>query len=137
MFLSLLLVITWGIVAPVQSQGPSADEVAIRDVFKRMAEFFTQCDPKAIANLFAPDGDRYSGGKYARGRAEVEKMYEGVCSLTKGGKNRFDISVRFLRPDVALIDGTWFNDSTGTSAGLTVITTKEAGQWLIAAGRPR
>ncbi len=47
-----------------------------------------------------------------------------------------EITVRFLRPDIAIIDGTTVRNSEETSQ-FTVIATNTDGQWLIAAGRPR
>ena len=47
-----------------------------------------------------------------------------------------NISVRFLRPDIAIVDGI-SNRTLGVTGYFTLVVTKEDGDWLIAAGRPR
>ena len=95
------------------------------------------CDAEAVSALYAPDADRIEGttGTYAKGRTEIAAMYRKVFErLPAGASVRFEYAVRFIRPDVALIDGT-YRLSTGLSGPFTLVITNEGGQWLLAAGR--
>ena len=67
-------------------------------------------------------------------------MYEAIFlgrasrQNSEATRTRFEYEVRFLRPDVALIDGFYIQPS-GTRGMFTVVATKEDGAWRMAAGR--
>ena len=67
-------------------------------------------------------------------------MYEALFLARPSRQNseatrvRFDYDVRFLRPDVALLDGFYIQPS-GARGMFTVVATREAGAWMMAAGR--
>ena len=128
--------------AAAQDQGP--EEAAIRDMWYRFEKAFNDTDAKAAAAIYAPDGDRVnSSGVYSKGRKEIEKGYQAIFDRRKGDSSSVPfhakIEVRFLRPDVALLDGTWTGNRGGKKVKgvFTLFVTKEDGVWLIAAGRDR
>src|SRR5262245_61345092 len=98
---------------------------------------FNRGDIKAVVQAYAPDADFLSAqGQRVRGRDELEKYFAKAFAESKGQKLRHsDSSVRFLKPDIAIADGTW--EITGRSEGkpvrghYTAILMKRDGQWLI------
>jgi uncharacterized protein (TIGR02246 family) len=119
----------------VDAQSPG-DEAVIRAQVERLVALYNAKDPAGIALLYAPDADRRDGsGTWARGRKELTEMYErAIRSIPTGVTVRFDFTVRFVTPTVALVDGLWFV-STGTRGPFTVVVSKQSGRWLVVAGR--
>ena len=117
------------------AQSPT-DEAVIRAQLERLVELFNAKDPAGIALLYAPDADRRDdSGTWARGRQELTEMYErAIRRVPTGVTVRFDFTVRFVTPTVALVDGLWFF-STGTRGPFTVVVSKQSGRWLVVAGR--
>ena len=118
-----------------QTQNP--EEVAIRAIFTRMEQYCSECNSKAMAQLFAPDGERVWADATVKGRTAIENTYDAQCSFTKNGKNTFKLSIAFPFPDTADVDGVWTNETTGRSGSFTVPARKSDGQWLFARGQPR
>ena len=117
----------------------------------RAAEFkaaWDRNDAKAIAALWAPDGDLINPfGRVAKGRAEVEKLFQDEqTTIMKGTKFVFvSESAHEIAPDVALAD--WDIEVTGMKGPdgaampplkhhVTVVWVKHDGQWWAAAARP-
>ena len=78
-------------------------------------------------------------GIYLRGRAELEQQYtrifKGIFADRPPGPEPKWVSIRFVRPDVAIIHGTGdatLNPDVATFV-VTYVVTKEDGKWLIAA----
>lgn len=124
--------------ATAQSSGEGA---AIRAVFDRFVQYFNDGDSEAIGELYAENADRrVASGEHARGRAEVAAMYEASFlrrtqrTNPPDGRTEFEYEIRFLRPDVALVDGFYLLPS-GRRGIFTVVATKEDGHWFMAAGR--
>ena len=122
------------------AQQPS-EEQAIREMWDRFENFFYEGNSVAIGLIYTEDADRRNGqGEHARGRAEVQQMYEAIFlgrsprQSSEANRTRFDFEVRFLRADVALIDG-FYIQATGGRGPFTVVTTKESDGWRMAAGR--
>jgi uncharacterized protein (TIGR02246 family) len=105
------------------------------------AALYSRGDYKGVAKLYAPDADRGISGstEIARGRFAIEQMYQRELTGWDGSRVHDSIRVRFLRPDVALLDG--FGPDSGAKdspvAIYTVVLTKQDSRWMIAAGRPR
>lgn len=130
---------------PALGQGTPADEAAIRKVTEQFPPAWAKGDAKSLAGLYATDADYVSStGLTAKGRAEIEKAY--VTQLTgtyKGTTLKTAITnVRFLKPDVAITDGTFevagMRGSDGKEApprkGIsTSVVVKQNGQWVITA----
>jgi uncharacterized protein (TIGR02246 family) len=128
-----------------QQAGSSEDEAAIRKVIVEMTEGFNNHDGKAAARMYAPDARFVTvRGDMMNGQAGIEKGLSAI--LTSRAKNAtqrtIDITVRFIRPDVALANVT--NELSGLVApdghelpsqqerSLRVFV-KDAGIWQVAA----
>jgi uncharacterized protein (TIGR02246 family) len=119
---------------------PSADETAVRAVVQSYVEAREARDPKAIEPLLTEDADQLvSDGTWRRGR---DALVRGMLESSKRNPARRAItveSVRFLSPEVAMVDGRY--SQKGAEAGKdremwTTITLKRvAGGWRIAAIR--
>lgn len=121
----------------------AADEERLRKLWHHFEVLYNKHDAQGLANLYAPEGDRFNPqGQFACGRLEVTKQYDAIFENEDdpgSDPQHSTIMVRFLRPDVALLDGRWEAElPSGKIAGyFTVTTTKENGRWYIAAGRDR
>jgi uncharacterized protein (TIGR02246 family) len=105
-------------------------------------------DAKALAAIWAADGDLINPfGRVAKGRAEVEKLFQDEqTTIMKGTTFAFvSASAREIAPDVAVAD--WDVEITGMKGPdgaamppfknhVTVIWVKQGGQWWAAAARP-
>jgi uncharacterized protein (TIGR02246 family) len=140
--ISVLAAATQGI---AQSNGNGEDETAIRSVIVDMTAGFNNHDPVAASRMYSEDADFTNvAGRQAKGAAEIEKF------LAAGFKTRLkaatqetkDVTVRFVRPDVAIVHVT--NQISGFLAadGSTVpphnelslrVFQKENGAWLVVA----
>ena len=119
---------------------PSADEAALRAVVQKYVDAREAKDPKAIGALFTADADQLvSDGTWRRGR---DALVRGMLESSRRNPARRSItveSVRFLSPEVALVDGRYIQK--GAEGGKdremwTAITLKRvAGGWRIAAIR--
>jgi uncharacterized protein (TIGR02246 family) len=125
--------------AMVSAQSPAAnasDEAAVRDIVRRYTEARELSDPKAIEALFTADADQYTtSGEWRRGMSQMVKGMLDTSARNPGARVITIAAVRFLTPDVAIVDGEY---KTGTDARLvwTTLTVKRDGRaWKIAAIR--
>ena len=107
-----------------------ADEAGVRKVLATYADARNRRDAHAEALCYTEDGDFLSStGGAAVGRAAIEK------TLTVTDPNyRFTLvidTVRFLAPDVAVVDSTILG---GPTRGTYVVVKRQA-EWLISAAR--
>jgi uncharacterized protein (TIGR02246 family) len=119
---------------------PSADETAVRAIVQKYVDGREARDPKALEPLFTEDADQLvSDGTWRRGR---ETLVRGMLESSKRNPARRSItveSVRFLSPEVVLVDGRYIQK--GAEGGKdremwTAITLKRVdGGWRIAAIR--
>ncbi|MET4518221.1 SgcJ/EcaC family oxidoreductase [Bradyrhizobium sp. I1.7.5] len=140
-------VVTFGTasMSGAQQTGGNEDELEIRKVIVEMTEGFNNHDGKAAARMYAPDARFVSvRGDMMNGHAGIEKGLSAILSgRAKNATQRtMDVTVRFIRPDVALANVT--NELSGLVApdghalpshqelSLRVFI-KEAGVWQIAA----
>jgi uncharacterized protein (TIGR02246 family) len=104
-------------------------------------EAFHKGDAKALAAFWTPDGDYTDQtGRHLKGRAEIEKAFQGLFAENKGVKLRIDsLSLRFVTPDVAVEDGTTAvippDGGPPSRARYTLIHVKKDGKWLISSVR--
>jgi uncharacterized protein (TIGR02246 family) len=125
------------------TKGTPQDEQAIRKVIAEMELSWNRHDAKAVVALATEDFDLVvPPGNYTGGRAENEIGLErSFSAVFKNARDTVTIDrVRFIRPDVALIDGTF--EITGSEIpgpplkGLqTLVLVKEDGRWMITALR--
>lgn len=120
----------------------SADDAAIRQVVQGVQDGWNAHDGKAFAAAFAPDADYVIvNGMYAKGREEIERGHTQIfATIYKDSRNVATVkSVRFLRPDVAVVHVEWnlefkINGETQKGHAInTMVMTKDGGKWSIAA----
>jgi uncharacterized protein (TIGR02246 family) len=127
---------------PTFAQSQADEELALRELWSQFREYYAANDAEGVASLYAEDSDRFANiSEKAVGRAEVMEQYRAILERRKAAPptTRFkptEITIRFLRPDVAILDGI-SSPTESTRVHFTVIATKEDGRWWIAAGRPR
>ncbi len=134
--------------APRAEHG-TEDESAIRKVAAAIAAAWERHDAKALAAFWSEEGDLIDpAGRVARGREEIEKLFadEHSTVFKTSHATISDRAVRFLKPDLAIADGSF--EITGMRSpdgkdlpplkGLyTRILVKRGGQWWVIADRPR
>ena len=90
--------------------GPTEDEAQVRNGLKHSAEAWNRHDAAAFAMAFAEDADFTNvRGMSAHGRAEIAKFHAPIfATMFKDSFLKIDnIKVRFIKPDVAAVDGWW------------------------------
>jgi uncharacterized protein (TIGR02246 family) len=137
------LVLVSATAARAQSDPSSADETAIRGVVDSFMDAWNQHDAKAFGALFAEDADFFNiRGIHERGRKRIEDFHAPLfATIFKSSHQTADeISVRFVKPDVAEVDVRWGMTGALNPDGsprplrhglLNFIMTKEAGRWQI------
>ena len=131
--------------APALATG---DEEAIKERLEELTAAWNKNDAKAIAALWAPDGDLINPfGRVAKGRAEVQKLFtDEHASFMKGTTLKItSSSVRILGADAAILDLdaeiTGMKAPDGTDLPLfdhhvTIVMVKKDGTWWIVSARP-
>jgi uncharacterized protein (TIGR02246 family) len=115
----------------------SADEEAIRANIAAFVKAYNDHDPKAIADLFTPNGQIVDEqGKASEGRAQIERAFKEMFSDSP--KKQIDVNVeslRFIGPNVALEKGTTKESASGETPEYdryTVLHVKREGKWFMA-----
>ena len=139
----LAATLTWA--APCLAHGTPEDEQAIRQVIVEMTEGFNKHDARASTRMYTPDADLITvRGERFRGTTEFEKGLASIFTTRarEASHRTLNVSVRFVRPDVALAHVT--NELSGLIApdggrppphqelSLRVFV-KEGGEWRVAA----
>jgi len=115
----------------------TADKDTILDNAKAFVDAFEKGDAKAVAALWAEDGDYVDlDGRHLQGRTAIEDAFKEFFKENKGLKLRIDVkSVRFVTPDVAIEDGTSsVIPSDGAPPGPASypnVHVKKGGQWVL------
>jgi uncharacterized protein (TIGR02246 family) len=125
-----------------QSMPTDNEEDAIRTLWLQFESYFEDGDADGVASLYTIDSDRYTNdGRRGDGRDGVKGLYAEIFAgrvddppIKKG--YHAELKIRFLRPDVAIVDGI-SKRTPGRTSYFTIVVTKESGEWLISAGRPR
>lgn len=145
--IALALVLSLSAARASAQVGTAADEKDLRSISAQIQEAWNRADAKMMGDLFLTDGDYVSStGRTARGRAEVEKAFAQQWSgVYKGTRIVPTVTtVRFVRRDVAIVDGgfevTGMRDAAGkvlsTRSGLsTIVAARKGDRWYIAALR--
>jgi uncharacterized protein (TIGR02246 family) len=120
---------------------PSSDELAIRALTKSLAEGWNKGSGAAFAAQFAEDADYVVvNGNYLKGRQQIASGHQQIFdTFYKGTRLWIEIkSVRFLKPDVALMHSVSRVLKPGESetavrpaALQSFVITKHGGVWLI------
>jgi len=124
----------------VSSARPQPDNKTEEENLRKRAEAFVAAfnkgDAKALAGLFAPDGDMVDQeGHHLKGRKAIEEGYQKFFSQAKGAKLFITItSVRFPKPDLAFEDGLTevvVPDGAPSAARYSIVYVKQEGQWYL------
>jgi uncharacterized protein (TIGR02246 family) len=125
----------------------ASEEAEIRRLWQNFEETFFKLDAEGVSRLYAADADRINPkGEVARGRGQIAEQYAALFTdpdlrdiLTRDGQHRFpiEISVRFIRPDVAILDGRMTAEEADKKQLnlFVVVLVKEQDRWWLAAGR--
>jgi uncharacterized protein (TIGR02246 family) len=123
-------------------KGTPEDEVAIRQVIADWKAAFNrhEVNPDAVAIAFSGDFDMVNpAGAYVKGKPDLD-LREAFKTFLKNARKIETVDrIRSIRPDVALVDGSY--EFTGTELkpypkGLqTWVLTRENGRWLMTALR--
>ena len=120
------------------TKGSPEDESAIRKVLAESMAAFNEHRPNLIPEATTDDFDVVNPpGTYTRGKPDFQEAFRGAFRSAKmvGTVDR----IRFIRPDVALVDGTFEisgSDITPAPKGFrTFVLVKENGRWKITALR--
>ena len=145
-FLSVItvvaLVVSLGSV--IVAQDVSTDEEAIRKMDAVWSEAWNNRDAETIIAMYAEDADGIDAmGRTVDGRTAIlEHMTEQFEMLPEGVTAQSEQThLRFLRPNIAIADGTWA--MSGMAEGMpaqglyTVVYMKQDGEWKVVAGRSR
>jgi uncharacterized protein (TIGR02246 family) len=114
-----------------------ADRDAIFNNAKTFVDAFERGDAKAVAGLWADDGDYVDlVGRQLQGRTAIENEFQDFFAENHGTKVRIDVvSLRFITPDAAVEDGiaslTFADGSPPNQARYTNVHVKKNGQWLL------
>jgi uncharacterized protein (TIGR02246 family) len=141
-----ILLIALLIIPVLQAHGAeqNRDETAIRHLAMQQADAWNRHDAKSYAALFTTDCDVVNiPGWWWKGRIELErKLTAAYAAVFKDSKLTItDIQVRFLSPEIAIAHVRWSMIGEKTPPGIpkpdqgiqTLVVTKQAGAWLIAA----
>ncbi len=127
------------IASPVTAQSPAAkasDEAAVRDIVRRYTQARELNEPKAIEALFTADADQYtSAGEWRRGMSALIKGMQDTSARNPGIRAITIAAVRFITPDVAIVDGEYKTGTDARPLWTTLTVTRGAGGWRIAAIR--
>ena len=128
-------------------QKPSGAEAEVREAHKKYQDAWNHHDPAAMAALWAVDADYTEpDGRTVYGRAEVQRIltYEHGSVFKNSELNLAVERVRFIRPDVAIVDGSYelFNatnprgEPIGRRTGYFVtVLAKNGDSWQVDATR--
>ena len=133
------------IVAEAQQTGATADEQAIRQVITEMTEGFNSHDGRAASSMYMPEARLVTvRGEVMEGQTAIEKGLSSIFEArAKTAMHRtLNISIRLLRPDIALVHVT--NELSGLVApdGTALpphqelsfrVLAKQDGHWQVAA----
>jgi uncharacterized protein (TIGR02246 family) len=121
---------------PPAASAAAVDDAAVRAVIARYVTARDARDAAALAELFTADADQYTtGGDWRRGR---DRMLPGMAESSRqnpGSRGIAVQAVRFITADVAVADGSYSIAGSDASRWTTIVLTRDAGRWRIAAIR--
>lgn len=125
----------------------SSDELPVRELQLQFLNGWSASDSHAISALFREDADLViPTGLFIHGRSNIDLFYSSVfASGYKGSRAASEVTqVRFLKPDVALVDGKWSIEGAHTAEGksapaelgiFSLVAVKQGALWRISALR--
>ena len=122
--------------AAAQAPANASDDAAVRDVVRRYTQARELSDPKAIEALFTADADQYTtSGDWRRGLPQLVKGMLETSARNPGMRAIAIAAVRFVSPDVAIVDGEYKTGTDARQLWTTLIVRRDARGWRIAAIR--
>lgn len=123
--------------APPATRG---DEQSVRQAVNAYAEALGRGDLDAVLSAWAPDADYIDdAGNMTRGRNALMELFRKALPEMKGTTVRTKVySVKFLRPDIALVDGSLeFTSADGSKDGnrYASVWTRTGDRWQISSAR--
>jgi len=121
--------------------GRAEDEKAVRNVIAGLVQSWNTHDMKSFAQFCAEDCDYVNvSGTDEKGRTEIERHHIEIHAgkYKDSHLTATSVTVRFLRPDVALAHVGWevlYGDGNKETSFQTLVLTKQANHWLIAAAQ--
>ena len=109
----LVIALTLALSAPISAadaKGTPEDEAAIRSLLQGYQTAFNRRDVKAVLMLHTENAELVQrSGICLKGRGELEQQYtrifKGIFADRPPGAGPRSVSIRFLRPDVAIVHG--------------------------------
>jgi len=138
--MAVLVVAVAGSLSPevlaAQATTRASDEAAVRDIVRRYTQARELNDPKAIQALFTDDADQYTtSGEWRRGVSALIKGMLETSARNPGTRAITIAAVRFVTPDVAIVDGEYKTGTDARPLWTTLIVTRVAAGWRISAIR--
>jgi uncharacterized protein (TIGR02246 family) len=124
----------------------ATDEKAIRLVVKEYETLWNKHDMTSFGDLFTDDAEWVNVvGHVWRGKADIQKAHQIVHATNFKNRNMQldNLTVRFIRPDVAVSIVRWTLDGFEAPDGrqfpkgpnvATLVFVKQDGEWLISSG---
>ena len=121
------------------------DETVIKAVMAKFAEAWNAKDAVHLAPLFAEDCNFVDVlGRWLKGRTEIEQTHAQAFTsfLSDSQMTITDTQIRFLTPDVAVLQNTWETTAQKIPGGSyqipdtgvwTAVTTRKGNTWQIIA----
>jgi uncharacterized protein (TIGR02246 family) len=124
------------------SPNPIEDEAAIRQLVEAYTVAWNNHDAQAMGTIFADNADFIggSGGRMAKNKFQAV-MAQEHASIFKNFQLGVVEQIRFLNPDIGIVDGSYKameteSDAAKSFTGLfTLVMRKAGGQWLCVAMR--
>jgi uncharacterized protein (TIGR02246 family) len=123
------------------------DERTIRMMVDQAVVRFNKGDATVIEDFWDENAD-YVGvdGKVITGRANIHAFFSDILRLSPGGMQQqvITLDIRFLTPELAIVDGSWIISGARDEAGNDFpplngrgveIAQKKDGQWRFVATR--
>lgn len=148
---TIWLLVAMIFVAPAWAEGPAApsgDEQTIRQLYAQYDAAWNKGDVAALTTAWADDADHVEpDGRAIKGRAALEKeLGQRFATDLKGTHSQQTITaVRFVTPDVALVDASYEVTGIRNPQGQPApalkgryldVWAKRTGKWQIVADRP-
>lgn len=95
--------------SPAQIQGTPEDKAAIEKILAENVEAINKHDPVAASRRFTPDAEFTNvAGTFVKGATEIEKFLgAGFATRLKAATWKpMTVTIRFIRPDVAIVHAT-------------------------------
>jgi uncharacterized protein (TIGR02246 family) len=145
----LMIILAFAFIAASHSAvaaDSATDEKAIRQVVEDYETLWNKHDMSTFGNLFTDDAEWVNVvGHIWRGKAVIKKAHQVVHETNFKNRNMKldDMTVRFIRPDVAVSIVKWTLDGFEAPDGrhfpkgpnvATLVFVKQDGKWLISSG---